>query len=361
MNIVWFTWKDILHPAAGGAEVMGDELASRLTKDGHSVIILTSRYKNSQHKEALHGYTIIRVGGRYSVYLFAAMYYLQHLRTWPDFIIEEINTVPFFTQLYARQKKMLLIYQLCREIWFHEIFFPFSYIGYVVEPLYLKLLNKNIVITESESSKNDIASYGFQKNSINVFPVGVSKSISKMTSRYSSFTVASIGSIRSMKQTLHQIRAFEIAKIDIPELKLIVAGAPVGMYGEKVIAAISSSQYSKDISYLGHITAEKKYEIMSRSHALLLTSVKEGWGLVVTEAGILKTPSIVYDVDGLRDAVHNGTSGYITSKNTPASLAKKIVDVYNQPIDKRFIDMEWFKTFTLDKSYQAFRKILFDL
>lgn len=38
MNILWFTWKDINHPLAGGAERVNEELAKRLAGGGHRVV-----------------------------------------------------------------------------------------------------------------------------------------------------------------------------------------------------------------------------------------------------------------------------------------------------------------------------------
>jgi len=40
--------------------------------------------------------------------------------------------------------------------------------------------------------------------------------------------------------------------------------------------------------------------LLQKSHVLAVTSVKEGWGLVVTEANPQGTPAVVYNVDGLR-------------------------------------------------------------
>ena len=105
MNIVWFTWKDIMHPEAGGAESVADTMAQRLVQDGHTVIFLTSNYPGGKHKDHINGYDVIRVGTKFTVYLFAAFYYLRHLRTWPNIVIEEINTMPFFTRFYIYKKK----------------------------------------------------------------------------------------------------------------------------------------------------------------------------------------------------------------------------------------------------------------
>jgi flavodoxin len=48
MKILWFTWKDRSHPRSGGAEVVNEEIAQRLARDGHEVIFLnTNGIENS--------------------------------------------------------------------------------------------------------------------------------------------------------------------------------------------------------------------------------------------------------------------------------------------------------------------------
>ncbi len=70
---------------------------------------------------------------------------------------------------------------------------------------------------------------------------------------------------------------------------------------------------------------------MQKCHLLLVTSVKEGWGLVVTEANSQGTPAVVYDVDGLRDSVKDAVTGLVAGLNTPFHLAEKIIHIKNVP------------------------------
>lgn len=42
MKILWLTWKDRSHPRSGGAEVVNEEIAKRLARDGHEVVFLKS-------------------------------------------------------------------------------------------------------------------------------------------------------------------------------------------------------------------------------------------------------------------------------------------------------------------------------
>ena len=52
----------------------------------------------------------------------------------------------------------------------------------------------------------------------------------------------------------------------------------------------------------GRVDEATKHELMARAHGQLATSVREGWGLVVSEAAAVGTPTMSYDVPGLRDS-----------------------------------------------------------
>jgi glycosyltransferase involved in cell wall biosynthesis len=94
---------------------------------------------------------------------------------------------------------------------------------------------------------------------------------------------------------------------------------------------------------------------------VLVTSVKEGWCLVVTECASQGTPAVVYDTDGLRDSVKAGVTGLIASENTPAGLSASINQLLSDPEryeDLRRAGWEWSKTMTFDHSYQDFKRAL---
>ncbi len=75
MKILWFTWKDRKNPLAGGAEVVNEELAKRLARNGHEVIFLVGGFNGGQKEEIIDGYKIIRLGNRWTVYWRAYGYY----------------------------------------------------------------------------------------------------------------------------------------------------------------------------------------------------------------------------------------------------------------------------------------------
>lgn len=64
-----------------------------------------------------------------------------------------------------------------------------------------------------------------------------------------------------------------------------------------------------DIISWGYVSDERKLELLSRSWALMFPSIREGWRIPVTEAGCVGTPSIVYDLPGIREVADYGRTG----------------------------------------------------
>jgi len=365
VNIVWLSWKDMRHPEAGGAELVTHQNLARLVKDGHNVTLLTSQPAGLPHEETTaEGYKIIRQGSRYTVYPKVRAYYKKHLLDSTDLTIEEINTIPFFSQTYTKKPPVLFFHQLAREVWFYQMTWPLSWIGYAIEPLYLRVLNKRKVITISDSTKQDlIKTAGFKPQNISLVRVGIEltplASLAKVK-KYDQPTLLSLGSVRPMKGTLNIVKAYEVAKKTLPNLRLIIAGNNSGPYGQKVLSYIGRSPYKADIEVLGGVSTEKKQELMRLCHAIAQASIKEGWGLTVTEANSQGTPAVSYDVDGLRNSVKNGSTGFVTATN-PAALGQGIVSLLSDEQTYQTIRHQAWedsKQYTFDTTYADLKKAL---
>lgn len=363
MNILWMAWKDAEHPDAGGAEVVKSQICQRLVRDGHTVIQLTAGFQGAPCAANLDGCKVIRVGGRYSVYWQARRYYLSQLRGWADLVIDECNTVPFFASTYVAEKNCMVIYQLAREIWFYQMRWPLSIIGYLLEPIYLRLLKNNSVVTICDSTRNQLQELGFRSDRVRIIRMASETPAAKyieIKDTGAPPTLLYIGSLREMKRPHHVVQAFIKARTRIPDLRLILAGGGKGAYVQKLKASIESSGCSDSITCTGRVTEEEKTRLMAKAHLIAVTSVKEGWGLIVTEAAAQGTPAVVYDVDGLRDSVKNGITGLVTPC-TPDDLANGIVRLLK---DESFYKKcqqaawEWSKELTFENSYIDFCKAL---
>ena len=366
MNIIWFTWKDLDNPLAGGAEVVNEELAARAAADGHHVTFLVAGFPGAPRTARRRGFDIIRTGSRFTNYLTAARYFLTHRRELePDLVIDECNTMPYFAGYYAKTRTILLFHMLCRRIWFYEFPWPLALLGYIAEPVYLRLLGpKQNVVAVSDSTRRDLVRCGYPANGVKIITEGIrlkpADSLERIK-KHDQPTLLSLGNIRRMKRTLDQVKAFELAKDAIPDLRLVVAGEASGSYGRRVTGYIKRSRYASSIEYVGRTSEEEKVNLMRTSHLLLVTSVKEGWGLTVTEAASQCTPAIVYNVDGLRDSVRHNETGLITTKNTPEQMSHEIMQLLGDPVrynKLRRSGWQWSKEKNFDLAYADFSLVI---
>ena len=83
----------------------------------------------------------------------------------------------------------------------------------------------------------------------------------------------------------------------------------------------------KGVTFYGHIENSSKFELLSKAHLVLVPAIREGWGLVVTEANAMGTPAIAYNVPGLRDSVKDGETGILVKENSPNSLANASISL----------------------------------
>ena len=147
MRILILNWRCPKNPRAGGAEVLTYEVAKRLVAGGHEVEWFSASFPGAEPEEDLDGIRVIRAGRQWTVHLYAFRRYFRQLRPSFDLVIDEVNTVPFFTPLWADVPVFMLIYQLAREVWWYESHFPISLFGFVLEPFYLRLYKRIPVFT----------------------------------------------------------------------------------------------------------------------------------------------------------------------------------------------------------------------
>jgi glycosyltransferase involved in cell wall biosynthesis len=367
-KILVLNWKDTKHPETGGAEVVTHELLKKLIIDGHSVTLLTARYEGSGEKDNIDGIDIIRVGeSKLGHYFAAASYYKKNLKNKYDIVIEEVNTVPYFFGLYRGQEDFYLFYHmLAREIWFFEMVQPLSTIGYLIEPIYTWLQGRFGVplITISQSTKADIARFGYKKEMIHIISEGIDNkpldSLKDSQPKEKDFTVLFHSSLRQMKRPIEVFKAFGVFVKEQPEAKLWISG---GGDQSKLRKFAEENKFIDRVTFWGRTSQEQKLELMQKASVICSTSIKEGWGLIVTEANSMGTPAISYDVDGLRDST--GFGGGVVCKEDHRDMAKALTDMsdifYNNPdkyLEFREKALESSKLVNFDQSYQDFADII---
>ncbi len=360
MRILIFNWRDIKNPRSGGAEIVTQEIAKRWVGWGHEVTLFTASFPGANSDEVVDGVKIIRQGGQVTVRFYAYFYYQKYLKGNVDVVIDEINTLPFFTTLFVKEKKLVYFNQLAREVWFYEARFPINIIGYLLEPLYLRFYHSVPAMTISQSTKTDLLKLGFKK--VSVFPMAINfeEEQKYLEPKEKELAIIFVGRLVKSKRPEEIIKAAATLSTQYPNLKVWLVGGGDTRFVRGLKDLANSLGVDKQVEFKGFVNQEEKFRLMSRAHLIVVTSIREGWGLIVTEANGLKTPAVVYNVGGLKDVVKDGETGLIVDQS-PQALSQAISKIWEDPklyhgLQKQAYD--WAKELTWEKTALESLKII---
>lgn len=346
MKLLFLSWRDIKAPKKGGAEVFTHEMLARVDHENFDIIHFSPLYKGGLEEEIIDGVKYIRKGNILSVIYHAFAYYRKHRHT-IDYVVDQCNTHRFFTPLWVKkQKRIFFIHQLTRELWLRNWPLPFSYVGYYLENTITRIYKNNRTLTVSQSTLEDLLAMGFKEERIAILPEGIDF-IPWMTEAFAGkadhpiFTY--VGRYAKYKGIDQAIEAFGMIKEHYPQAIMWIVGKENESFKEGVIQPVLDRYHleeGKDIIFHGFVSDEEKLLLMSKSHAMLFASVREGWGLTITEAAAVGTPSIVFNSPGLIDAVAHGAKGYLVDENSPEGLMKKMLEVIEKPTEYQTMRMK---------------------
>lgn len=321
MRILILNWKDLSHPHAGGAEVFTEEVARALVQRGHEVTIFAANVAGKPERETVEGVAIVRGGGRIGIYRAARRFWSRAHGSF-DVVVDEINTRPFLTPRWIQDTPICaLIHQLAREIWFYETPLPMAIVGrYLLEPRWLRAYRDVPAMTVSSSSADSLARHHGWRD-VTVLPEGLAPHPMPEVPKEMDPTVVFLGRLVAMKQPEHAIEAFEALVRDLSNAKLWVIG-------DGPLLARLRKRASPAVSFLGRIGRDDLLDRLARAHVLVATSVREGWGLNVSEAAACGTPSIGYSVPGLVDSIP--ASGGALVEPRPEALAAALAAFFSQ-------------------------------
>lgn len=325
MRILIFNWKDLAHPAAGGAEVFTERVATALVSRGHSVTLHASAVEGAPSREVVNGVDVVRAGGRLGVYRAARRFWSREPAGSYDVVLDEINTRPFLTPRWIRETPIVaLIHQLAREIWGYETPFPISALGrHVLEPWWLRAYRGVPALTVSPSSAESLVRHHGWRN-VNVVPEGSDPHPVPDVAKERDPTIVFLGRLVAMKRPYDAAEALELVRRRFPTTRLWVIGD--GPLLESLTASAPEG-----VLFLGRLERHELLERLARAQVLVSTSVREGWGLNVSEAAACGTPSIGYAVPGLVDSIP--ASGGALVEPTPAALAAALGELFDGSLE----------------------------
>ncbi|MBU1017340.1 glycosyltransferase [Patescibacteria group bacterium] len=356
-NVLIFSWRDVKHPQMGGSEVYIHQIAKRLAKK-HKVILFTSKPGNLFSEDEIDGVKVIRKGGFLTVYVYAFFYYIFSLRKFVDIVIDVENGIPFFTPLYCRKPKILVVHHIHKKQWFKQFAFPLASIGYLLERFLMPTLYKRVnIVTVSPSTLNELRELGFDDKNIFLSFNAVSARVPVGVKKYKFPALLYVGRLKAYKRLEVAVRALKKLSKKYRGVKLYIAGA--GDYEIQLLNFIKSFGSADNISMLGFVSERKKLELLKRSWVFLMPSMKEGWGITVTEAALCGTPSVGFNVPGIRDSIKNNETGFL------AEDEKEFIMYADRLLSDKLLrdkmgekSIVWAKNFSWETSKTVFEEVI---
>lgn len=326
-RILIMNWRDTKHVWAGGAEVYVHELAKRWVAKGYKVTVFCGNDGNNPRNEIINGIQIVRRGGFFTVYFWGFLYYLLKFRSCVDVIIDCENGIPFFTPLYSRKRKFLVVHHIHQDVFRKGLRPPFSWIASFLELRAMPLVYRNTkMITVSPSSKADILNLGLSRQEPEIVYNGVDRATYKPGKKSTAPLVLYLGRLRFYKSLDVFIRAAKQVIEKLPAVLFVIAGE--GEEKQHLVELAKQLGIEKSISFVGKVSEVEKIKLYQKAWVFVNPSLVEGWGITTIEANACGVPVVASNVAGLRDSVYNPHSGILI----PYGNVQEFADTISQLI-----------------------------
>jgi len=310
-HVVFLSWRDLGNPEGGGAELYLAKIAAGLVSRGCRVTVFSAAYAGAPPSEVVDGIRYVRRGSKLTVYLQGMLGLLLRRFGKVDLVVDVQNGIPFFSRLVTRRPVVVLVHHVHREQW--PVVYPglTGRVGWWIEHWFAPRLYRSCqYVAVSEATREELCALGVDETRIAVVRNGTEPYLETPVPKSAEPTVCVVGRLVPHKQVEHAIDAVVRLRAELPGLRLRVVGS--GWWDASLHEYVDGRGAGDSVVFEGHVDEWRKHEIYQESWLLLLPSLKEGWGLVVGEAGMHGTPTVAYrSAGGTRESIADGRSGVL--------------------------------------------------
>jgi glycosyltransferase involved in cell wall biosynthesis len=298
MKIHINAWHDLASPGAGGSEVVIDRVATELTRRGHDLTLSVPRPVGD------HPYRTVVSGGFYTQFLRSPFNYFRRARD-ADVVIDVINGLPFFTPLWRRHRRTIgFVHHVHDEQWKDSYSGVVAFIGRFLELRVMPRLYREF-ITVSRSTAEDLERHGARPGSITIVPNGLDPAPGDLPGQDGELLFVMVARLVPNKRVSLLLEMWrEVQK---------TTGGRLVIIGDGPKREFLQGLRVPNCEFLGQIHEHDRDSYLSRSAMLLVTSRREGWGLTILEAARVGTPTLAFNVAGVRDAIVNDSTGVLVN------------------------------------------------
>jgi len=310
-RILFLNWRDLSNPAAGGAEAYAEQIGRRFARAGALVTLFTSTYDDTPPNDWANGYLVVREGGRFGVYLAAARHLKRHGHHY-DAVVDFQNGIPFFTPLWAPAGAPVVcvlhhVHQAQFDMYFR---WPVNSVGRLLEGrISRRVYRRCPLIAVSPSTRAEMRNQLGLRGPVHIVPNGIDPLPPSRALRSPAPAIAVVTRLVPHKQLHLLVDAVPGLLSRWPDLRVDIAGT--GPAREALLAQVRDLGLEQVVSLPGRVSDQAKSDLLSRAWLTVAPSLGEGWGLTVLEANAMGTPTVAFNVPGLRDSVRDQLTGWL--------------------------------------------------
>lgn len=363
LRVLILNWRDTKHTWAGGAELYIHELAKELVQRGHQVTVFSGNDGHCARTEKLAGYTVIRRGGFYMVYFWAALYLLFKFRGNYDVIIDSENGIPFLSPIFSLGTPVtLLIHHVHQDVFRKHLKFPLQQIAMAIEGVIMPLVYRGKqVLVVSPSTQTEVFALGItDPENITIAYPGTRIKQTALVKKTTYPSICYVGRLQPYKNVDIAIKAFDETLKSNPTAKFTIAGS--GMALTELKRLVKKLKIESSVKFVGKISDRMKTKLYASSWFAVQPSSIEGWGITVIEANTQGTPVIASNVSGLRDSVVDGKTGILVPPRDVEALARTLTRTLASSQKQAQMSkaaIRWSQQFTWEKSTEVVENILY--
>lgn len=354
-RICVISYRDMKHPEAGGAEVIIQEVMSRLAARGHAITLLTGAFPGGEARDRIGDLEIHRTGNTYTFNFAAPAYFKKHLEPRGfDLVIEDINKIPFFMPRHTRVPVLAVVPHLFGTTVFEQAPFPIAAYVYLYERFIPKVYRNCLFSVLSETTRDDLVARGLPPENLRIIHSGIDHDLYRPGSipvKNRPRRLVYLGRLKKYKCIEHPIEALPAVLERVPDAEYWVVGE--GDYRPALERIARRLGVGDHVRFPGFIGGKDKVRLLQESRLLTYTSPKEGWGLSVIEAGACATPVVASNSPGLRESVVDGKNGFLVRHGDIRELGENIVTLLTDDARAQSMAEEgvrWAATFHWDAS-----------
>jgi glycosyltransferase involved in cell wall biosynthesis len=309
IRVAVVNWRDPWHPDAGGAERYAWAMARGLAGRDAAVCFVTARAPGQARREHRDGIEIVRTGGRFTVYPLVLGWLLAHRRSFHA-VLDCQNGIPFFTPLVLPLSTPVLcvMHHVHSVQW--DMHFPawVARAGRLLEgPVARRVYRRHGCVAVSPSTVAAMRARLRWTGDVYVIPNGAPEPAAQAAAAGPGGTVSWVGRLVAHKRPGLILPVAERLRGRGISIDVVGRGPALPSLAGQVRAAGLAGA----VRLRGFLPEAEKTALVAGSLLHLNTSHGEGWGLCVLEAAALGVPTVAFDVDGLRDAVRDGETGWL--------------------------------------------------